>query len=133
MEHFLFLSSNDSLNYHKSNQGTDFTIELNQDLFLEGRWKVALMDFTCDVKSSGHVTVCCDLVSSSWIKDGYESVLRSFYATEGHFTSDFPFPYYIKSHASSVKRVRVYILNDAASFASFMNEPLKCTLHLKRE
>ena len=133
MEHFLFLSSNDSLNYHKSNHWADFTIELNHDVRLEGHWKVALLDFTCDVKASGKVTVCCDLCSPSWINDRYEPVLRSFYAQEGYFTINFPFPYYFQSHACAVKRVRVYILTDTTSSASFTNRPLQCTLHLKKQ
>ena len=132
MEHYLFLSSRDSLQYHKSNHWSDFTVELNQDLFLEGRWEVALLDVTCDVKISHHVTLCCDLSSQSWIMDRFAPVLRSFYATEGHFTINFPVPYYIRSHACTVKRMRVYMLGDAASLGSFTDQPLMCTLHLKQ-
>ena len=113
MEHYLFLSSQDSLQYHKSNHWSDFTVELNQDLFLEGRQEVALLDLTCDVKTPRHVTLCCDLSSPSWIKDQFAPMLRSFYATEGYFTINFPVPYYTKSHACTVKRMRM--LGDASS------------------
>ena len=133
MEHYLFLTSRDSLQYHKSNHWSDFTVELNQDLILEGRWKVALLDVTCDVKKSNQVTLCCDLISPSWIKDGLAPVLRSFYASEGYFTINFPFPYYIKTHACTVRRVRLYMLDDVESLGSFTNRPLTCTLHLKQQ
>ena len=132
MEHYLFISSKDSLQYHKSNHWSDFTVELNQDLFLAGLWKVALLDVTCDVVKSHHVTLCCDLTSPSWINDRLAPVLRSFYATEGQATINFPFPYYIRTHACSVKRVRLYMLNDTAWLGSFTDAPLTCTLHLKQ-
>ena len=133
MEHYLFLSSKDSLNYHKSNHSADFTVELNHDLLLEGQWKIALLDFTCDVKQSDHVTVCCDLCSPSWINDRYMPVLRTFYVTEGLLTTNFAFPYYINTHSSTVKRVRLYMLSETDSLPSFTDEPLRCTLHLKQQ
>ena len=132
MEHYLFLSSNDSLNYHKSNHWADFTVELNQDILLGGEWEIALLDFTCDVTNSGQVTVCCDLCRPSWMNGHYLPVLRSFYATEGRFASKFTFPYYIGLHSSSFKRLRLYILRSRGSSVSFTEEPLRCTLHLKR-
>lgn len=133
MEHYLFLSSNDSLNYHKSNHWADFTVELNQDFLLQGEWEIALLDFTCDVTNSGHVTIFCDLCCPSWMNGHYLPVLRSFYASDGHFTSNFTFPYYIGLHSSSFKRLRLYILRERGSSVSFTDEPLRCTLHLKRQ
>lgn len=133
MEHYLFLSSKDSLSYHKSNTSADFTVELNQDLFLEGRWKIGLLDLTCEVKTSGYVTFCCDLCSTSWINDGYLPVLRSFYASKGIFTSNFAFPYYIDCQTSFVKRLRLYILCETGSLTPFEDFPLSCTLHIKRQ
>lgn len=133
MEHYLFLSSNDSLNYHTSNHSVDFTVELNRELLLEGRWKLALLDLTCDVIKSSHVTLCCDLCCPSWIYDQYLPVLRSFPVTTGVFSPNFAFPYYIESHASSVKRLRLYIISDTGFPSSFIDGPLRCTLHLQQQ
>lgn len=132
MEHYLFVSSDNSLNYHPSNSASDFTVELSQDIKLEGDWKIALLDFSCDSAGRDYLRVCCDICFPSWLDDQYMPVLRSFPISEGFTSRVFAFPYYIPIHCHSLKRIRVYIIGDNTSEAALRSTPLKCTLHLKK-
>lgn len=132
-EHFLFLSSRDSLKYHPSNNPIDFIIELNQNIELKGEWKIALLDLTCESDSREHLTICCDLCTPSWVDNQYLPVLRSFPVSKGRVVVRFGFPFYIKTHSISVKRFRIYIIGESNSFTSLTKEPLRCTLHLKKQ
>ena len=109
MEHYLNLRSSNSLMYHPSNTPLDFTVELGRDMILEGEWKIALLDFACELGDSDHLRVCCDVCCPSWVDDQYLPVIRTFPASQGRHYFAFAFPYYVPTHSHVLKRIKVYI------------------------
>ena len=79
-EHFLFLSSNDSLKTYTTNKPYDFTVSLPSRLRLEGGgWLCALIQgsfcMTTPDSSCKVIIFMCDLVQQSYIRDQFLPVL----------------------------------------------------------
>lgn len=130
MEHFLFVSSSDSLNYFPKNSPRDFTIELNKELNLEGNWKMAILDIWLESSKRDYLNICCDISEPSHAQDC--PIVRRLWAGEGEIEERFSFPYYLPVHTKSLKRFRTYIKGTQGDLASLSNKPLKCTFHLKK-
>jgi len=133
MDHYLFLSSDDSKDLHPGNTFADFTIELPRPLFLEGDWVCALRDVKfSDLLQVKTLYVCTDLIQESLACDTYSPVLRTIHK-QGKKALTFTDSYYVKVKGDRVQRLRIFIRGERlAPLESEEGSTVSCTLHLKR-
>ena len=139
-EHYLFLSSEDSLDYFPENRAGRFSIKLPGTLKLEGRWKCALTELVYVPQFIGEkpqeIYVCCDLVQESYGSDSMLPMLRkvSVPTAIGSKTAlTFPQNYYFSVSRTEIQYINVFAKDQKLNDPSFVQEPLSCTLHLVRE
>ena len=104
---FIYLSSTDSPEFYPQNEPYEFTVELPENLNLEGNWHCALLSFSQPV--SDDVTIFCDILDYSFIQNTYKPVLHQISEQDIYF-SDFPNLHYMKVKDSSIKRIKISIL-----------------------
>lgn len=95
-QHYLFLSSDCSLNYFPHNNAQEFTVALPQTIRLQGHWKCSLKQCSLDIAFPPHVTsvfVCVDFCEESFVGDKTLAVLREIpvYKKDWIFTDSFYF------------------------------------------
>ena len=76
---YFFLSSRDSLFYHKENKPYDFTVELNETFNLKGLWEIALCDINLNANLTESVYVFSDICDQSYVLNSSERVIRLIY------------------------------------------------------
>lgn len=134
-QHYIFISSDDSTNYHPTNSPSQFCVELPQTLNLPGVWYCALTDI--QLKGSAPVfeemNVVCDLCEHSYIRNNLQPILRRI-PGEGKKRTTYSFSplYYFKVSCDQVNRININILDSKLSPASVLQGTLICTLHLRR-
>ena len=139
-EHYLFVSSGDSLAYFPDNRTGCFSIKLPGTLKLEGSWKCALTELVYVPQFTGErpkeIYVCCDLVQDSYGSDSMLPVLRKVSVPTALGTKTvhtFPQNYYFHVTRKEIQYINVYVKDQKLDDLSFIQEPLSCTLHLVRE
>lgn len=138
-EHYLFISSQDSLAFFPNNKTHRFTIKLPGILKLSGTWKCALVEMTYFPQFSGErpkqIYLCSDLVHESYGSDSMLPVLRRIpvpTALNSKATLTFPQNYYFPVSREEVQYVHIYLKDQKLQNPSFVAEPFTCTLHLVR-
>jgi hypothetical protein len=136
-EHYLFLSSQDSLAYFPNNKAHRFTVKLPGTLKLSGHWKCAMMEVVYVPQFEGEkpkeLYLCCDLVQESYGSNSMLPILRkvSVPTALGNKTVlTFPQNYYFNVSQEEVQYVQIYVKDQKLQDPSLMQEPLSCTLHL---
>ena len=119
---YLFLSSDDSKNYHPDNVGHTFTVELPARVKLGGTWEVAICDIHTQDPLSETVYLYSDISEYNYIKNSLEPVLRMI----------FPVRYYVLVRPKTLGRIKVYIRDRAKNIPNTLSERVELTLHLKR-
>ena len=128
----MFLSSTDSSAIFPYNSGYEFQVELPSTLHLEGVWTCALREITFTDPLSDDVIVFCDLLQSSFIRNAQLPVLRILPVTgEKHYI--FTDPIQMQLSRDEIKRIRIFIRTTEMSIPSFIQNPVRCTLQLKRK
>ena len=117
---YLYLSSSDSKDVHPNNTPVDFIVDLPQPLQLDRYWEIALLDI-----NRNNVIVYCDWCKESTINGSLLPVLRKM---KKIITS----PHYVPVHPGYKARVHIYIKDHFQNNLSFIDQPLMCTLQLKR-
>ena len=131
-EHHLFVNSSDSSVYFPFNGSCDFQIELGEALHLTGRWTCALAQIAFKEEISEDIIILSDLIDGSFIRDTRLPVLRVIpQSTEKVFV--FPEPFRFTISRDDIKRFRVFIRTGDLREPSFIQKPVTCTLHLRRE
>ena len=138
-EQYLFLSSQDSLDYFPNNKSNHFTIKLPGLLKLPGTWKCALVEMTYFPQFEGQrpkqIYLCSDIVHESYASDSMLPVLRKVSVPSGISTKisvTFPQNYYFKVSREEIQYIQIYIKDQKLRDPSFVVEPFSCTLHLVR-
>ena len=118
---YLFLSSNESLEYHPKNTTYDFTVELPQ--ILDGKFSFALLDIAAEKKISEALYVFCDSCEYSLAHDRMAPLLRI--ATQA---GEVRIAYFVKASRRVIQRIRIYITN--RNFQTPMADigQIRCTL-----
>ena len=139
-EHYMFLSSRDSLEFFPENKAHSFEVKLPGTLKLEGRWKCALTELVYVPQFTGErpkqIYVCCDLVQDSYVADSMLPIMRKVAVPTaiGTRTSlTFPQNYYFPLARNEIQYINVYVKDHNLNAPEFSQEPLSCTLHLVRE
>ena len=78
-DHYFFLSSRDSLFYQKENKPYDFTVELNETIYLKGLWEIALCDINLNTNLTDSAYVLSDICDQSYVLNSSEPVIRLIY------------------------------------------------------
>ena len=133
---FLFLSSDESYDIHKSNTASDFVVELSKLYTLTGKWEIALTEIHIPSQPTSvkKVVVMCDLCEYSSIKNSLHPVLRKMpiFAKKRNNVV-FPFPYYFPIIQGEFSRVRVTIRDEDLKKLTFtFGQPVRCVLHIKQ-
>lgn len=139
MEHYLFLSNDDSV--QPGNTPGDFIVTLPKRYRLEGHWECALLEISLYLPYHQRLHVCCDVIQDSYLKGTLFPLLRTVPAIQADGTrlgSDtvyahltFEHPYFISLRKKELDRLRLFIRgSDMQSLA--LDKPLHCVLLLKK-
>lgn len=135
-ELYLFLSSEDSLQFFPFNTNTNFTSRLPQRLTLPGLWHVSLIQLQLptlanteanDIRS---IDILCDLVDHSTADGQKKPILRR--VPKGIENHEFVNPLYLPINQHDIDRVHIRIRGNNNTTLSFESQPTSCTLHLRR-
>ncbi len=139
MDRYLTLRSTDSLELYPGNTPYNFRVNLNEPLYFEKQWMVALCDITIQnwaVNKRGDckdIYVCSSMCVPSFVGESQEPLLRRIclrgIKRERHFA--FPHLYYIPLKVQHLQSLDLYIKEANGESASFLTGPVSVTLHLK--
>ena len=151
---YLFVSSNDSVQYHKDNNYHDFIVELDREYDLRSaqtfrnrsQWCVALVEISLENMQNNisprikdDVLVLCDLIRPSYIKSTERRILRPISSnSSGRIASLFQ-PYYIELDTLTFSNIRITLLDKQLKKLSSLDGwpdektfSLSCTLHFQK-
>ena len=137
-DHYLFLSSQDSIDVRKNNDPSEFYIELPKPYALQGYWDCGLTEISFTTKftpRSKRLYLCCDLVEESYVNDTLRPILRNVEVQSryGKLKSiEFVRPLYVKIRSQHFQKVRLYLLDESLLPVQFETNDLHCVLHLRK-
>lgn len=133
MEHYLYLSSQDSLYIHQNNKSADFTIDLPKTLHLKGDWELALINVQCNISRKAPFYVLCNVVDQSYVRNTQLPILEHLYPAKiGPQQLSIASPSYHRIACPSIQHLRIYIKDSQLQPASFLSETFMCTLRLRQ-
>lgn len=135
---YVYISSNDCTKIYPDNNTKSFIISLPHALNLHGQWSVGLVDINLKViknPANTDMYVCCNVVVDSYSNGGCISSLRRLYKPRGLFEKYFnPVQYVPVVNTHEIQHLHFNILNtENLQPALFVKDPLKATLHFKRD
>lgn len=131
-EHYLFVSSLDSLAFFPFNASCDFQIELPESIHLTGTWTCALTQIGFKEEISEDLIILCDLFDSSIVRDTRLPVARIISQASDKVIT-FDNPYRLGVSRDEIRRFRVFIRTFDLQRPSFIQKPVTCTFHLRKE
>ena len=135
MSIYMVLNSDKHSNYFPQNKPYNFKAHLLRPMNLEGNWMVSLVDFKTGTSALFHedVYMYCDMCGDSIIDGSMHPLLRRFLCSgnKGDFSSTFPDKQYKPVSKTYIEDIHIYLKDVAGKDASFLNQPVSITLHLK--
>ena len=128
---FFFLSSRDSLFYHKENKPYDFTVELNEIFNLKGLWEIALCDINLNTTLTESIYVFSDICDQSYVLNSSEPVIKLVYPSGSSTSYSFTNRYYLPIKQKTLNRIRIYIRDRDMNSVSRLSEDIQLTLHAR--
>ena len=135
MEHYLYLKSDQSNILFEAK----FRIQLNCPLYLEGRWKVALVEFHAtekgksNSKADGGLYIYTDMCRESIVQGEERPLLRRLEKTgKGRWDYILDSPFYIDVRMKDLRTFEIYIQPESDTDTTHLSKPVYLTLHLKR-
>ena len=133
---YVFLASNDSIDYYPNNSPTHFSVKLPETIHLSGggQWMCALRQFQCKTRSPTNLYVLCDAIEDSVAlcrklpllqrisRCKYNRVVQSFDAS-----------LCFKVTRYALNTITIYIRDAQLETVSLTEEPTNCTLHFFRK
>jgi hypothetical protein len=131
-QHYLFLSSRDSLEAFPGNDVAEFVVQLPEALTLNGLWCCALKEFVISSKekSTRDFYICSDFSEDSFVGGQRFPVLRRVRRTSSG-TYSFTDPFYMKVNRQYLNRLRIHIRGDKLEPINIEGK-IMLTIHLKR-
>lgn len=140
MDRYLYVSSDDSVQYFPDNLVYKFKVHLHLPLTLRGLWKCGLVEFHAEVQTPAKssqkrdqaVYVFSDLCQGSILGGSEQTLLRRLESntkTGWHYV--FENAFYLPIKRKDLVEFEVVIKAEDGSFPSFLKSPLYMTLHLK--
>ena len=138
MDRYVYVNSDESDAYFPDNEVHRFKVHLETPLMLEGLWKVGLIEFRAKLGKSKPVKedsllVFTNLCSESVVNGVQQPLLRRL---EKNVRDGWSYildsVIYLTVKKSEVLEFDVYIKTDSGTSPSFLQSPIKLTLHFKR-
>ena len=114
---YIYRSSTDSPKLHDDNTWSDFIVTLPAPLYLdrEDNWEIGLCDLTTEtsdrvsVSKTKKLNFFCNIIESSYMKDGLYPVLKSAqFRKVKNDTAFFSSVYYTRLSQDRIDSVRIY-------------------------
>lgn len=136
-ERYIYVQSDESDNYFDDNKTFRFKVHLQLPLYLEGVWKVALVDFHATenkkTRASPGLYIYSDLCGESIVKGEERPLLRRLEKNKkSEWDYNLDTPYYVPVKKKELREFEIHIKQDDDTFASVLVKPVRLTLHLKR-
>jgi hypothetical protein len=139
MDKYITIQSTNSIDLYPDNKPWSFRVQLNEHLYFERQYTMALSDITISNWDADKRSDCRDvyiyssICHPSHVGESKEPLLRRICLRgtkkERHFT--FPQNYYIPIKVQDFQTLDVYIKESNGQTASFISGPVTVTLHLK--
>jgi hypothetical protein len=135
---YIFLTSDDSLNLYPDNKPSSFTIDLGNNINLQGEWECALKEITYHINEDlpQTVYVLCNKCEQSYARNTYMPILRRLHfplADEGLFTDTLYEPFYMKVIDNNLSNITISIRGHDDADVNFDYHSIKCVLHFKKK
>lgn len=134
MSIYVTMSSDKALEYFPNNKAYKFTSHLNSPLFLDGLWRVALVEaeISCSLSKEESIYLYSNLCGESIVDGEQKPLLRRLTAiNQGNWSSIFEAPHYVPVRIHEIYDMDVYITTSQDELASFLNNTSTVTLHFK--
>ena len=128
---YFFLSSRDSLFYHKENKPYDFTVELNETFNLKGLWEIALCNINLNTPLTDSIYVFSDICDQSYVLNSSEPVIKLVYPSGSSTSYSFTNRYYLPIKQKTLSRIRIYLRDRDMNSVSRLSEDIQLTLHAR--
>ena len=135
MSMYMVFNSDKHSTYYPGNKHSNFIVNLLTPLQLNGSWMVALIDFKTSVPSLLHKTLYLysDLCGDTMVDGVMQPLLRRFWCDVNN--GDYSMPIIDRQYKPVMKNVinniQFYIRDADGQLASFIDQPVSITLHLK--
>lgn len=127
---YVYLSSDDSLNFYPENKPNKFSVHFTEQLNLPGDWMCALTEISMPTSLQGDIYIACNITECMYTVRGKYPILRRLF-NKSRYT-EFINRNYVKVVRSSLQSLSIYITDDKGVPISFKDGRLKCTLHFTR-
>lgn len=136
-ERYIYVQSDESNKYFLENETSHFKVHLKAPIYLEGTWKVALVEFHATEKtrskSSDGLYIYSDVCGESVVKGEARALLRRLEKnkkSQWEYTLDTPF--YLPVRRREIREFEIHIKQENDTNASDLVKPVRLTLHFKR-
>ena len=136
-ERYIYVKSGESDDYFPDNRLHHFKVYLKLPLYLDGLWKVALVQFHATEKSkskaSAGLYIYSDLCGESIVKGEERPLLRRLEKNkESEWDYNIDNPFYVPVRKKELRGFEIYIKQEDDADASELSQPVHLMLHLKR-
>jgi len=131
---YVTISSNKSLEYFPHNTAYKFSSHLNSPLFLNGHWRVALVetDISSNISKAESIYLYSNVCGESIVDGEQKPLLRRLSAISmGNWSNIFEVPHYVPVKVNDIYNIDIYITDGQNHLASFIDIPSTVTLHFK--
>lgn len=143
-QHYLYLKSDDSLNFYPTNSPGKFYSKLPQSLHLQGLWECALLQlqyvhsyFGDAANIPNNLLFCSNICTESIVSDRKIPILRRVCnvlqsgLTNQVIEVDIKNLIYVPVVCEYIDVISIYITDEHGKYVSFSKGPLHTTLHLR--
>ena len=138
MSFYVTVNSDECLQYFPENMPYHFRTHLQSSQYLNGNWKVALLDIQMSETGKNgrlikdNLYIHCDVCSESILDGEKENLLRMVKSVRpGKWTQEFLHPHYITVNKSEIRDIEFYIKSKTGELLSFFKKPVTLTLHFR--
>ena len=123
---YVYVSSEDSLNFHPENNPSDFTVELPEIINFKCNWVIALTEIYIRDDVAIPLNIYCDICEQSIQKGELKPILKVIYPDCIQFSN----LHYIPIKVSSISRLRFSIKGGVSGEENVLSKPVQMSLHL---
>ena len=123
---YLYIKSDDSLQFYPQNTPNDFTVELPEIINLKGKWAIALLDIYIKDTLTDPIYILTDICEQSVQNGNLNPILKVIYPDCVHFSN----LHYIPVKVSSLKRISIYIRGGSTGKDPILTNIVNLSLHL---
>ena len=145
MDHYLYVSSNDSEEEYPDNAPQHFTVQLTREIDLSGTWYCALKElyfkgefrfnpkglFHTPKKVPQHLYLCTDVIEGTVVSNSYVPVLKRT-EIKKKLERVYVEPLYFKVNVPRLSKLTIYALDQDLNPVIFKKSPLTCLLHFTK-